>query len=82
MFGDGFGKDTIRDFSASNAEDIDLSGAIAITGFADVLNNHLETDSIAGFAMIVARCDSILLTGVTVSQFGAGQDHSAADLTF
>ena len=52
-FSDGFGHDTIHGFSAWNKEDIDLSGVSAITGFTDLVNNHLATDAGTGFAMIV-----------------------------
>ncbi|WP_373505713.1 M10 family metallopeptidase C-terminal domain-containing protein [Aestuariivirga sp.] len=82
VFADVFGKVTIRDFSASNTEDIDLSAVSGITGFADLLNNHLQTDGATGFAMIVAGRNSILLTGITVDQIGTGQSYSSAGFVF
>ena len=42
MFGTGSGKDKIMDFDAgSGAEDVDLSGMASITGFSDLMNNHM-----------------------------------------
>jgi len=43
VFGDDYGKDTIRDFNEKkNKEDIDLSAVTEITGYRDLLNNHME----------------------------------------
>ncbi|WP_373504512.1 calcium-binding protein [Aestuariivirga sp.] len=78
-FAKGFGADRIQDFSRNNNEKIDLSGITAIVDFADLVANHLKTDSATGFAMIFAGKDSILLNGITVSQFGTGLDYSADD---
>ena len=78
-FSDGFGNDTIHGFSTWNKEDIDLSGVSAITGFTDLVNNHLITDGVTGFAMIVDGTDTILLDGVTVAEVGTGLAYSGAD---
>ncbi len=79
VFLNGFGHDVIIGFSAKNAEDIDLSGVSAITTFTDLVNNHLTTDGGTGFALIVAGANSILLQGITVTDFGAGHLITAAD---
>lgn len=43
VFQNGFGRDTIRDFDATNNfEKIDLSLVSSITGFADLSTNHLS----------------------------------------
>ena len=82
VFTDGFGNDTIRDFGGANTEKIDLSGVSAITGFANLVNHHLETDGDTKFAMIVDGDSSILLKGHTVSDFGAGHPITGADFIF
>lgn len=81
-FADGFGHDTVYDFSAWNKEVIDLSGVSAITSFSELVNNHLATDADTGFAMIVDGTDTILLDGVTVAQIGDGLAYSQADFIF
>ncbi len=43
QFSDGSGLDTLFDFEASNDDEkIDLSDMTAITGFADLVNNHMS----------------------------------------
>lgn len=45
VFEDAFGDDTIYDFGPNNnKEKIDLSAVTAITGFADLNNNHMTQD--------------------------------------
>ena len=81
-FADGFGHDTVYGFSAADGEDINLTGVSAITSFTDLVNNHLITDSVTGFAMIVDGTDSILLDGIAVAQIGVGLAYSGADFLF
>ena len=80
VFADGFGNDTITDFNAKNLEKINLSGVTGITSFADLFKNHLEDHGT--FVLIVDGANSIRLEGVTMSQFGAGQDYSGGDFIF
>ena len=80
VFADGFGNDTITDFNANNSEKINLSGVSGITSFADLVNNHLEDHGT--FVLIVDGTNSIKLEGVSISQFGAGQDYSGSDFIF
>jgi len=74
VFRNGFGKDVITDFSASNSEKIDLSAVPAITSFWGLVNNHLQTDTQTGFALIAAA-KSILLQGISTGQIGTGLDY-------
>ncbi|MEP2532166.1 hypothetical protein [Shimia sp.] len=71
VFASGFGNDTIFGFEAADGEKINLAGVGAITGFADLITNHLE--DAGGTARIVAGVNSILLDGVSFSDVGAGQ---------
>ncbi len=79
-FADGFGNDTITDFSGNNPEKIDLSGVSGITSFADLVTNHLEDHGT--FVVIVDGTDSIRLNGVTMNHFGDGLAYSADDFIF
>ncbi len=80
VFFSGDGHDTITDFGSQDGEKIDLAGVDAITGFSDLINSHLEVAG--GSAKIVYGGSSILLIGVSVSDFGAGKDFSADDCLF
>ena len=80
VFADGFGQDTINDFSDDDGEKIDLSAVTAITGFADLVANHLIDDG--GTAVIQDGSDSIRLTGVSVADIGTGLAYSEADFIF
>ena len=80
LFADGFGKDTIADFSAKNLEKINLSGVSSITSFDDLVNNHLE--DYGTFVLIVDGTDSIKLEGIAMSQIGVGLDYSGSDFIF
>ena len=80
VFVDGFGNDTITDFSGANKEKIDLSGVSGIADFTDLVANHL--DDHGTFVVIVDGTDSIKLDGVTMSQFGAGHAFSGTDFIF
>lgn len=82
VFTGDFGHDVVTDFSSADAEDLDLSGVSAITGFGDLVANHLQTDAVTGFALIVAGSSSILLQGVLVTDIGVGGPYSAADFLF
>jgi len=83
MFANAFGHDTIADFSANDAEKLDLSAVSGISDFADLVNNHLSTDGGTGFALIDDGAgNTILLNGVTVAQIGNGLAYSGADFIF
>ncbi len=82
VFSDGFGHDTVVGFEASNQEKIDLSGVTAITSFSDLVDNHLTTDPISGFAEIFVGSDTIVLNGITAAHIGTGQDYAAGDFIF
>lgn len=83
VFANGFGHDTITDFSANDHEDIDLSHVTAITSFSDLVQHHLSTDLPTGDALIVVDGhNSVLLHGITVAQIGAGLAYSGHDFIF
>jgi hypothetical protein len=80
VFKGGWGKDVITDFSSNDGEDIVLqTGAL---GFADMVQNHLQTDMGTGFAKIVYGANSILLIGYCIGDFGAGDLISAPNFAF
>ena len=81
VFEAGFGADTIADFTASNAEKIDLTEISGITDFVDLTTNHLSDNS--GTARITLDSgNTIDLTGITVGQIGIALDYSAEDFLF
>ncbi len=80
VFADGFGNDTVTDFSGNNPEKIDLSGVSGITSFTDLVANHLEDHGT--FVVIVDGTDSISLNGVTMNHIGTGLAYSAGDFIF
>jgi Ca2+-binding RTX toxin-like protein len=82
VFANGFGDDTIFGFAAWNKEDIDLSRVGAITGFADLVNNHLQAEAGTGFAMIVDGPNSIVLDGILFAEVGVGKAYSGDDFIF
>ncbi len=82
-FSGNFGHDTISDFSANNHEDIDLSGVSGITGFLNLITQHLNTGPVAGSVVIDDGAGhTIVLLGFTTNDFGAGKDISGADFIF
>ena len=82
VFDNGFGHDTIADFSTVNREKIDLSQVTAITGFFDLVHHHLHAGP-GGFAEIdVGGANSILLHGICADEVGHGLAVSAADFIF
>ncbi|MEY1555008.1 calcium-binding protein [Yoonia sp. R2331] len=70
VFRSGFGHDVISDFSDNNNEKINLRDVAAITGFGDLVNNHLTQDN--GDAVITVGDNSIRLTGFAASALDAG----------
>ncbi len=62
VFGNGFGNDVIKDFSADDVEVIDLRLVSQITDYDDLIANHLSNEG--GFAKIVVGENAILLEGV------------------
>lgn len=82
FFTNGFGHDIVFGFAVSNLEKIDLSDVAAITGFSDLVNNHLDVDDVSGFAEITAGTNTILLNGIDKADIGVGQIYSAADFVF
>lgn len=86
VFEDHFGHDTISDFSAANAEKIDLSHVTAITGFTNLIHHHLDVVSSGAFAgdaeIVVGAHNSIVLHGVNISDIGHGLLYSAHDFIF
>lgn len=83
VFSDGFGLDTIADFSAHDREVIDLSGVTSITDFDDLLNNHLDFGAPSDIAVIEADISNqITLTGVTLGEIGYGRAYSEEDFIF
>lgn len=70
VFKGKFGDDTLTDFmTGGKAEKIDLSGVKAITGFRDLVNNHLSED--IGGAVISAGLNSITLENVAMAELSA-----------
>lgn len=80
VFTNGFGADTITDFSSNNAEDIDLRAVTSITDFTDLVTSHLVDNG--GTAQIVDGANTILLTGIAVADVGVGQLISGNDFIF
>ncbi|RJE82650.1 M10 family metallopeptidase C-terminal domain-containing protein [Paracoccus onubensis] len=80
LFSTGDGHDVIRDFSSTDAEDINLTQIIAINSFADLVNDHLR--NVNGDAMIVYGTGSILLAGVNFGAVGFGRAYDADDFIF
>lgn len=80
IFTNNFGTDVITDFSAANAEDIDLSAVTNITNFFDLVTNHLVDNG--GFAQIVDGGNSILLDGVAFGDVGFGLAYADGDFIF
>ena len=70
IFEDGFGTDTIGDFSRNNLEKIDLSAVTNITDYNDMIANHLADEG--GFAKIVDGSNSILLDGIAYTDLRDG----------
>ncbi|HCQ66398.1 MAG TPA: hypothetical protein DIU07_15150 [Rhodobacteraceae bacterium] len=74
MFGTGSGKDKIMDFDAgSGAEDVDLSGMASITGFSDLMNNHMTQ---VGPDVVInsgggGGGDKLTLVGIDIGDLGA-----------
>ena len=81
-FTNGFGDDTLVNFSKANLEKIDFSDVTAITGFFDLVHHHLHAQAGTDYAMIVVGSNSLLLDGVLASDVGAGQDFSQHDFLF
>ncbi len=83
VFSDGFGHDTITDFSSGDNEKIDLSHvADSITKFAQLVHNHITTDTATGFAVIHDGANTIELDGIHTDQIGFGLAYSAHDFIF
>ena len=80
IFADGFGSDTLRNFSANDGETIDLSDLTNITDFSDLVTNHLNNNG--GTAEIVDGANTILLDGVDFADVGVGLLYSADDFQF
>ena len=80
VFADGFGNDTITDFSDHNGEKIDLSGVSDIASFTDLTAAHLEDHGT--FVVITDATNSIRLDGVTMNHFGVGHAFSDDDFIF
>lgn len=69
IFKNGFGKDIIKDFNATNnAEDIDLRGVSQIKNFNDLKNNHMERDG--SDVIITQGNNSITLEDVRMNDLG------------
>ncbi|ORE90070.1 hemolysin-type calcium-binding protein [Aurantimonas sp. 22II-16-19i] len=69
-FGNGFGRDIIADFEATNpAEKIDLSAVTAITSFADLAANHLT--QVGANAVITDGFNTITLNNVAIAALDA-----------
>jgi serralysin len=77
VFANGFGHDVIKDFSADDAEVIDLSRVSQITDHDDLIANHLVNDN--DFAKIVVAENSILLEGVSYADVLNGTGGYSAD---
>ncbi|MDQ2094355.1 calcium-binding protein [Rhodalgimonas zhirmunskyi] len=80
FFVDGFGTDTVFGFDAADGEKISLAGVSAITGFTDLVANHLN--NVGGTAQIVDGAYTILLNGVAFADVGVGLAYSADDFLF
>ncbi|MAU96063.1 MAG: hypothetical protein CMP81_09275 [Fulvimarina sp.] len=71
VFGNGFGRDVIVDFEATNpAEKIDLSAVGAIVSFADLSANHLT--QVGANAVITDGANTITLNNVNIGSLDAG----------
>jgi len=67
----GRGNDAVTDFNASNsAEDVDLRGVGAITGFVDLMANHVSVVS-GGVLINDLGGNTMLLEGVSLDTLGA-----------
>ncbi|MEP3638959.1 MAG: calcium-binding protein [Paracoccaceae bacterium] len=75
IFEDGFGKDTITDFSTFNQEDIDLSAVSQIVDFADLTANHMTQ---VGSDVVI---DDGAGNTITIQGFGLS-DLQAGDFLF
>jgi predicted outer membrane repeat protein len=58
MFGKGYGRDTITDFDPTEGDIIDLSGAIGIRNFRDLIKHHVED---TGKDLVITANDGSLL---------------------
>ena len=79
VFNEVWGQDTLRDFSADDAEKINLNGP-RITDFTDLITNHLRDNG--GQAEIFDGTNTLLLEGVTVAEIGLGLAYSDQDFSF
>ena len=68
VFGNNFGSDTVRDFSAGN-DKIDLSTNASLNSYADVLSSSFE---FGGNTVIADGSSSIQLVGVELTDLSAG----------
>lgn len=80
IFADGFGSDVLINFDADDAERIDLSAVSVITGFTDLVNNHLVDEG--GTAVIVDGAGRVELRNVAFADVGVGLAYSAEDFIF
>jgi Ca2+-binding RTX toxin-like protein len=85
VFQNGWGIDSITDFSGNNIEQIDLSALTNITDINDLTNNHIRDTLVGGVLTleIFDGADIIRLNGYTTANFvGFGASLSAADFIF
>ena len=84
VYANGWGIDTITDFSTSDLEDIDLAALTNITDFTDLLANHVRDTLVSGVNTleIFDGANVIRLTGYTTADIGVASAISANDFLF
>jgi len=64
VFFDGYGKDTISDFSHQDV--IDLTGLLGFSSYSDLFNNHMKTSG--GDVIITVGTDQLIIEGHTKAE--------------
>lgn len=84
IYQNGWGVDTITDFSTSDLEDINLAALTNITDFNDLITNHIRNTVVSGVSTleIFDGTNVIRLTGYTTADIGVASAISANDFQF
>jgi Ca2+-binding RTX toxin-like protein len=81
VFTDNWGNDTITDFSSGDTEIIIFDGIATIYDWDSLVNNK-SFDAVSDFLVIDVGSDTILVEGVTSTNFGVGKLYSENDFSF